>query len=102
MAVITVTKDNFEEEVLKSDKKVLIDFYADWCMPCKMVAPIIEEISEECPQYKICRVNVDEQPDLARVFEIDSIPALFVVENGTAVAKTIGARPKHQILEMLK
>ena len=102
MSVLELTKDNFENEVLKSEKKVLIDFYADWCGPCRMVSPIVDEIAEEHPEYKVCKVNVDEQPELAQRFEVMSIPSLFVLENGEMVNQATGARPKAQILEMLK
>ena len=102
MSVLELTKDNFENEVLKSEKKVLIDFYADWCGPCRMVSPIVDEIAEEHPEYKVCKVNVDEQPELAQSFEVMSIPSLFVLENGEVVNQATGARPKAQILEMLK
>ena len=102
MSVLELNKDNFENEVLKSEKKVLIDFYADWCGPCRMVSPIVDEIAEEHPEYKVCKVNVDEQPELAQKFEVMSIPSLFVLENGEIVNHATGARPKAQILEMLK
>ena len=82
MAVIKLTKDNFEAEVMNCDKPVLIDFYADWCGPCRMVAPIVAEIAEEHPEYKICKVNVDEEGALAEKFEVMSIPALFVIKDG--------------------
>jgi thioredoxin 1 len=102
MSVVYVNQDNFENEVLKSDKKVLVDFYADWCGPCRMIAPILEDIASEHPEYKICKVNVDEQPDLASAFGVMSIPSLFVVENGEVVNQAMGAKPKAQILDMLK
>lgn len=101
MSVIKLTSSNFEEEVLKSDKKVLIDFWASWCGPCMMVSPIVDEIAEERPDIKVCKVNVDEEGTLAAAFAISSIPALFVLENGKAKAKTVGAVPKNTILEML-
>ena len=101
MAVIKLTKDNFEAEVMNCDKPVLIDFYADWCGPCRMVAPIVAEIAEEHPEYKICKVNVDEEGDLAEKFEVMSIPALFVIKDGKIADQSVGARPKAQILAML-
>ena len=101
MAVIKLTKDNFEAEVMKCDKPVLIDFYADWCGPCRMVAPIVAEIAEEHPEYKICKVNVDEEGALAEKFEVMSIPALFVIKDGKIADQSVGARPKAQILAML-
>ena len=82
MAEITLTKDIFEEEVLKSDKKVLLDFWASWCGPCRMVAPILDEIAEEREDIKVCKINVDEEQDLAAQYQVVSIPSLFVIENG--------------------
>ena len=102
MSVVKITKSNFESEVLKSDKKVLVDFYADWCGPCRMVGPVVEEIANEYPEYKICKINVDEQPELAATFQVMSIPSLFVMENGKVVNQTLGAKTKTQLLEMLK
>ena len=84
------------------DKPAVIDFYADWCGPCKMVSPVVDQIAKEHPEYKIVKVNVDEQPELASKFNIMSIPALFVVKNGEIVNKSVGAKPKSKILEMLK
>lgn len=101
MAVLKINKDNFDSEVMKSDKKVLIDFFANWCGPCRMVGPIIEEIASEHPEFKVCKINVDEEPDLANAFKVMSIPALFVVENGKIVDKSVGAMPKQAILSML-
>ena len=101
MAVIKLTKENFEAEVMNCDKPVLIDFYADWCGPCRMVAPIVAEIAEEHPDYKICKVNVDEEGALAEKFEVMSIPALFVIKDGKIADQSVGARPKAQILAML-
>lgn len=101
MSVVKITKDNFEEEVIKSDRTVLIDFYADWCGPCRMVGPIVAEIADEHPEFKICKVNVDEEGALAEAFGVMSIPALFVLKNGEVVEQTVGARPKAQILAML-
>jgi thioredoxin 1 len=101
MAVIKLTKDNFEAEVMSCDKPVLVDFYADWCGPCRMVAPIVAEIAEEHPEYKVCKVNVDEEGALAEKFEVMSIPALFVIKDGKVAEQSVGARPKAQILAML-
>lgn len=101
MSVIKVDKNSFENEVLKSDKKVLVDFYADWCGPCRMIGPIVEEIADEHTEYKVCRVNVDEEAELAAEFQIMSIPSLLVFENGGVVNQSIGAIPKAQILELL-
>jgi len=102
MSVIKLTDKNYDEVVLKSDKKVLIDFYATWCGPCKMVSPIVDEISEENPQFVVCKVNVDEEMELARQFGIMSIPTLVVMNDGKLVKKEVGYRPKNEILEMLK
>lgn len=101
MAVLKINKDNFDSEVMKSDKKVLIDFFANWCGPCRMVGPIVEEIASEHPEFKVCKINVDEEPDLANAFKVMSIPALFVVENGKIVDKSVGAMAKQAILSML-
>ncbi len=102
MSVVNVKKENFENDILKCPKKVLLDFYADWCGPCKMVSPIIDEIAEENPEYKVGKVNVDEQPELAEQFQVMSIPTIFVLENGKVVNQAIGVRTKAQILDMLK
>ena len=96
-----VTLENFDQEVLHSDKTVLLDFWATWCGPCRMVAPILEEIAAERPDIKVCKVNVDEQPELASRYRIMSIPTLMVVKNGEIVNQAVGARPKSQILSML-
>jgi thioredoxin 1 len=102
MSAIVITKENFENEVLKSEKTVLLDFWASWCGPCRMVSPIVDEIANEYPEYKVGKVNVDEQPELAAAFEVMSIPSLFVLKDGKVVNNSIGAKPKAQILEMLK
>lgn len=102
MSVVKITKSNFESEVLKSDKKVLLDFYAEWCGPCRMVGPVVEEIANEYPEYKICKINVDEQPELAVSFQVMSIPSLFVMENGKVINQALGAKTKARLLEMLK
>ena len=100
MAVMIINKDNFQNEVLNSDKPVLLDFYADWCAPCRMVGPVISEISEERSDIKV-GINVDEQSELAAKFGVMSIPMLAVIKNGEVVNKAVGARPKEQILAML-
>lgn len=102
MSVLVIDKNNFESEVLNSEKAVLLDFYADWCGPCRMVSPIVDEIAKEHPEFKVGKINVDEQPELASKFEVMSIPSLFVMKNGRVVNQSVGAKPKQQILEMLK
>ena len=100
MAIITVTKENFNE--IKAEKKtVLLDFYADWCGPCRMVAPIVHEIADEREDIVVGKINVDEQPELAQAFGVMSIPTLVVMKNGEVVNQAMGARPKAQILAML-
>ena len=101
MAVIEITKENYETEVLKSDKPVLLDFWAPWCGPCRMLSPIVDEIAAERSDIKVCKINVDEQPELASQFQIMTIPTLMVFKNGQVVNQTSGARPKNQILSML-
>ena len=101
MSVLKVTKENFTE-ILKSDKKVLIDFNADWCGPCRMVSPLVDQIAEENPQYLVAKVNVDEQPELSAEFNVSSIPMLVVMKNGEVIDTALGARPKPQILALLE
>ena len=101
MAVIKITQDNFEAEVLKSDKPVLLDFWATWCMPCQMLSPVIDQIADEQPSIKVGKVNIDEEPGLAASFGVMSIPTLVVMKGGKVVNKMVGARPKAQILAML-
>ncbi len=101
MSAIHITKQNFQEEVLKSDKPVLLDFWASWCGPCRMVGPIIDEIANERQDVKVGKINVDEQPELAAQFQIMSIPTLMVIKDGKIINKATGARPKQQILAMI-
>ena len=101
MSVIKITAENFEAEVLSATKPVLIDFYADWCGPCRMLAPTLEEIAAERADIKVCKVNVDEQGELAVRFGVMSIPSLFVMKNGEITAQSLGAKPKGQILALL-
>jgi len=100
MTAININKNNFQNEVMNSDKTVLLDFWAPWCAPCRMVVPIIEEIAGERPDIKVGKINVDEQPELASEFSIMSIPTLVVMKNGKIVQQVSGARPKNAILEM--
>ena len=103
MAVITLTKENFEAEALKANVPVLVDFWASWCGPCRMVSPIVDEIAEESDgSYKVGKVNVDEQPELASQFGVMSIPTLIVLENGKGKNTAVGARPKEFILGLLR
>jgi len=101
MSIMQITQQNFEE-VKQSEKTVLLDFYADWCGPCRMVSPIVDEIAEENPQYLVGKVNVDAEPDLASAFGVMSIPTLVVLKNGKPVNQAVGVRAKEQILDMLK
>lgn len=102
MAVINLTNENFEAEVIRSDKPVLIDFWASWCGPCRMVSPLVDEIAEEYTSIKVAKVNVDEQGDLAAKFGISSIPTLVVMKNGKVTNHAVGAMSKENILELLK
>ena len=101
MSAINVNKNNFDQEILNSDKPVLLDFWASWCGPCRMVSPIVDEIAAERSDIKVCKINVDDQPELAARFGIMSIPTLVVMKNGKVVNQAVGARPKAQILAML-
>ncbi len=101
MAAININKNNFQSEVLNSDRPVLLDFWAPWCGPCRMVVPIVEEIAEERPDIKVGKVNVDEQSELAAQFGIMSIPTLVVIKDGKITNQSMGAKPKDAILELL-
>ncbi len=101
MAIVTITKDNFEQEVIGSNQTVLVDFWATWCGPCKMIAPIVEEIAASRPDVKVCKIDVDNEPELAIRFKIMSIPTLLVFKNGEITDKAIGLRSKDQIEAML-
>ena len=101
MSALNINKDNFQNEVMNSDKPVLLDFWAPWCGPCRMVGPVMEEIAAERPNIKVGKINIDEQPELARQFRVMSIPTLVVMKNGEVVNRSVGAKPKEQILTML-
>ena len=101
MAALQVTIENFEQEVLQSDKPVLVDFWASWCGPCKMLMPVIEELAAELTDVKVCKVNVDDQPALAARYNVMSIPTLVVIKDGKTVATTVGVQSKSAILKML-
>ena len=101
MKAMHINKDNFHKEVLNSEKPVLLDFFASWCGPCRMVAPILDEIAAERQDIKVCKVDIDEQPELASRYRVMSVPTLMVMKDGKIVEQSIGARPKHQILAMV-
>lgn len=102
MSVLSVNKNSFAQEVINSDKTVLVDFWASWCGPCRMLSPIVDEIAAQHPEIKVCKVNVDDEPELAQSFQIMSIPSLMVFKNGKVVANSIGLRPKAEIEAMIK
>ena len=101
MSVININNNNFQDEVMHSEQLVLLDFWASWCGPCRMVSPIVDEIATERSDIKVCKINVDEQPELAARFGVMSIPTLVVMKNGKVINQAVGARPKAQILAML-
>ena len=102
MGVIHLTKENFQKEVLEAEVPVLVDFWATWCGPCQMVGPIVEELAGEVTDAKICKVDVDDQPELARKYHVMSIPTFLVFRNGEVAKRYMGAMPKEQLMELLK
>ncbi|MDD5806391.1 MAG: thioredoxin [Eggerthellales bacterium] len=102
MSEVVITAENFQAQVLQSEKPVLIDFWATWCGPCMMLGPIVAEIAREHPELKVCKVNVDEQPALASAFGVSSIPMIAVIKDGKLTAKTVGYQPKEQLLALLE
>ncbi len=101
MNEIILTKENFEQEVMQSDKPILIDFWATWCGPCRMLSPIIEEIANEREDVKVCKVNVDDEPELAAAFQVSGIPMLAVMKDGKMTNSAVGYMPKEKVLELL-
>ncbi len=101
MAAIVVTEQSFEKEVLQADRPVLVDFWASWCGPCKMLLPVVEELAEELKDAKVCKINVDEEPALAEKFNIMTIPTLLVFKEGKLISSSIGVKPKAEIISML-
>lgn len=102
MAALHITKENFEQEVLQADKPVLVDFWASWCGPCRMLLPVIEELADEVTDAKICKINVDEQPELAAQFRVMTIPTLILFKNGKVITTSVGVKSKSAVLDMLK
>jgi thioredoxin 1 len=102
MAVIQAGAANFEEEVLKSEKPVIVDFWATWCGPCRMLSPIVDELSEEHTEFKVCKINVDEEPALAAQFGVDTIPTLVILRSGKVLGRLIGFRPKAELLPAIE
>ena len=101
MSVIHVTKENFQKEVLESSKPVLVDFFATWCGPCRMLSPVLDEIAQERSDIKVVKIDVDQEQELAAQYRVVSIPSVFVIQNGEVTAQSLGAKPKHQLLAML-
>lgn len=102
MSALHITKENFDQEVLNADRPVLIDFWAGWCGPCQMLLPVVEELAGEVEHAKICKINVDEQPELAQQFQVMTIPTLVVMNGGKVLDRSVGVKPKEEILKMLE
>jgi len=101
MSVLNITKENFQQEVLGSNKPVLVDFYASWCGPCRMLGPVVDKIADEHPEFKVCKINIDEQPELTSAYKVMSVPTLMVFRDGKLVNQSLGVKPEKQILAML-
>lgn len=102
MSIINLTKDSYHNEVMETEKVVVIDFWATWCGPCKMMAPVVEEVAKDYPDIKVCKVNVDEEPELSNAFKIVSIPTIVVIKNGEIIDSVVGYRPKEDIEKIIK
>ena len=102
MSIINLTKDSYHNEVMETEKEVVIDFLATWCGPCKMMAPVVEEVAKDYPDIKVCKVNVDEEPELSNAFKIVSIPTIVVIKNGEIIDSVVGYRPKEDIEKIIK
>ncbi len=102
MSIINLTKDSYNNEVMETEKVVVIDFWATWCGPCKMMAPVVEEVAKDYPDVKVCKVNVDEEPELSNAFKIVSIPTIVVIKNGEIIDSVVGYRPKEDIEKIIK
>lgn len=102
MSIINLTKDSYHNEVMETEKVVVIDFWATWCGPCKMMVPVVEEVAKDYPDVKVCKVNVDEEPELSNAFKIVSIPTIVVIKNGEIIDSVVGYRPKEDIEKIIK
>lgn len=102
LSIINLTKDSYHNEVMETEKVVVIDFWATWCGPCKMMAPVVEEVAKDYPDVKVCKVNVDEEPELSNAFKIVSIPTIVVIKNGEIIDSVVGYRPKEDIEKIIK
>lgn len=102
MSIINLTKDSYHNEVMETEKVVVIDFWATWCGPCKMMAPVVEEVAKDYPDVRVCKVNVDEEPELSNAFKIVSIPTIVVIKNGEIIDSVVGYRPKEDIEKIIK